>query len=211
MGRCDVLGKLEMRVPLPEAITKDAISKLLPPSEEAWSASAMAEKVKGQKSKKFILAHRDINDSIVIVHSQGEKKEKVVVTALDIRIEPASDLPARRATESAWRDFIDANVLVNGGYAPRLVGATVTVTPGQDILLGKPTTLKDVLRSAEFRLPTATGLAAAFLVAIGWWLLPTAQKPSAWWTVAQLVVPAAVAIVLALTLRSKEAITWRVV
>ncbi len=206
-----VLGKLEMRVPLPEASTRDALRELLPPSEEAWAASAMAAKLKGRKSKKFILAHRDINDSIVIVHSQGEKKEKVVVTALDIRIEPGSDMPARHATESAWRHFIDANVLVNGGYAPRLVSATVTVTPGQDVLLGRATTLKDVLRLPEFRLPTATGLAAVFLLAISWWLLPTAEKPSAWWTVAQLVVPAAVAIVLALTLRSKEDITWRVV
>jgi hypothetical protein len=206
-----VLGTLEVRVPLPEVSAKEALSKLLPPSEEAWSASTIAKKAKGVKTPGFMLAYRDPDNSIVIVYSGGEKKEKVLVTALDIRIEPGSDISARRATESAWRKFIDANDLVNGGYAPRLELATVRVTPpGQNILEGRPSTLKDVLQSPEFRLPTATGLAAVFLLAIGWLFLPIAEKPSAWWTVAQLVVPAAVAIVLALTLKSKERITWEV-
>jgi len=211
MGRCDVLGTLAIRVPLPEAGTKVAISRLLEPDEDAWRASALHESLNGRRDETFILAHRDIDKSIIIVHSQGETEEEVRVTNLDIRIEPGSFMPARRATESAYRRLIHASALANGRYAPRFGGATVTVRPGQDILVGRPTTLKDVLRSPEFRLPTATGLAAALLLVTGWWLLPTAEKPSAWWTVAPLAMQAVVAFVLALTLRFKDDITWSVV
>jgi hypothetical protein len=210
MGGSEVLGKIEMRVPLGEAATREAICEFLPAGEDAWARSNMGQKVNGRTSKTFIHAYRDIDESIVIVHSQGERQERsALVTALDIRIEPAPGVSARRAAEAAWRAFADARPLIHNGQAPRLVSASV-VSAGQDILSGTRTATMDVLRLPEFRLPSLVGVAAALLV-VGLLWLPDAQRPSALWTAAQLAVPAFVALTLGFTLRSKEAITWEVV
>ena len=215
MATSTVLGKLEFCVEMPEEEVKSAILQILPDSDDAWERSALCLKTGGEKSPRFWLANCDPEETIVIIHSQGEQQKrsgKPVVTVVEVMIEPARGVPARKVAEEIWSRLSQARLLGNGHKMPQLVKAAVTSLPRQDILNGAPSNLHDVLWSPEFRMPAVSGLTAAvLLVGFGWWI-PESQRPSAWWAIAPFLLYAVVAVVLARSLhKPHEEVSWTIV
>lgn len=165
----------------------------------------------GAQATRFLLAHRDIDNSVIIVHTQDVQAGKPRRLFIDVRIEPAYGVPARAVAERIWERLKAADILRNGRHTPNLVAAAITSAPASEILKGRSCTFLDELKSPEIRLTLLTTFVTAALFTAGYYFLPESQKPTAWWTLAPFGVTGVAALILGIIQASKKVISWSII
>jgi hypothetical protein len=204
-----ILAKCQLELPFETLRIQTELVKVFPNDEQAWKRSDMARKAKGFQSPHFLLAYRNLDGSVFVMHSQGERPGSS--TVVDVRIEPMPGTSARRLAEAMVEMVLSDPRLKCNRRTPQLLEAAVTALPSQDILIGRRATFRDIIGSSEFRIPAISGIAVALALFLGYWFVPSAERPSALWTAAPFLVSAVVAIALAWSLRPpRDSISWSV-